>query len=161
MTSLQRYLRFHGAVVIFTVLLLGWWFVFFETQGDTLLLELEGHDPVGSKERFARLRKAVDIGHMGKDVVGDNQLSRTPLLNDVSSDLQVQKLVYNVETLAPSNIGCSSGRFDPQACHTGFGKEAQKGSVVCRHFDNPVTSRKGEICHSRLDVLLAVVNPGA
>lgn len=43
MTSLQRYLRFHGAVVIFTVLLLGWWFVFFETQGDTLLLELEGH----------------------------------------------------------------------------------------------------------------------
>jgi hypothetical protein len=121
--------------------------------------ELDRDDALGPEQRGDARDKAVQIGHLGEDVVADDQVGHGPLARELRSQLGAEELGERGNALVLGHLGHVEGRLDAENGDALLDEPLEQVAVVARDLDNQAVGRELQPLGDHVDVVAAVGEP--
>ena len=121
--------------------------------------EFQRHHAVVLDQRAQPGREALDIGHVGKDVVPRHQVGAAVSRGDLAAGVGAQELDLGPDAPGPGRFGDVRGRLDAEHRDTRSLEMLQQITVVAGHLGDEAAGRQPETLGHRLRVALRMRDP--
>ncbi len=121
--------------------------------------ELERRGAVGREERRDAGGEVVDVGHLGEDVVPEDEVRVPALAREPRAELRPEELGDRLDTSRDRCLGDVQRRLDPQHGDALREEVLQEIPVVRRELDDEALRPEREPLAHLLDVLPRVLDP--
>ncbi len=122
--------------------------------------DLDGHPPRVGHEGSQPLGEVDDVGHVGEDVVGDDEVGRAvdgP--RSLTPDLLAQERDLGRDALVHRGLGDVRGGLDAEAADAAGDDVLEQVAVVARHLDDEGARAQPQPVHRLVDEPLRVGDP--
>ena len=91
----------------------------------------------------------MEIGHVGENVVGHDEIGLAALGHDPCGERGVEKLCDRLDSSFAGDRGDVDGRLDPEGRDAGAGEVLEQVAVVAGGLDHEAVRAEGQLCDHR------------
>jgi hypothetical protein len=121
--------------------------------------ELDGDNTLGPEQRGDASDEAVQVGHLGQDVVADDQVGHGPLADELRCELGAEELREGGDALLLGHLRHVEGRLDAEDGDALRDEPLEQVAVVAGQLDGQAVGRELQPLGDPLDVVATVGEP--
>ena len=122
--------------------------------------ELDRDDALRREDRLHAGREVVEIGDVGEDVVGDQEVGAAALGGEPIGDLAAEELDHGLDALLARGLGHVGGGLDAQGRDAELDHMLEQVAVVAGELDDEAVGVEAEAVDGRGDRVACVGDPG-
>ncbi len=122
--------------------------------------ELDRDDALRGEDAIHAGGEVVEVGDVGEDVVGDEEVGAAALGGEPVGDRAAEELHDGLDALGAGGLGDVGGGLDAQRRDAQFGHVLEQIAVVARELDDEAVAVEAEAVDGRGDRVARVGDPG-
>ena len=122
--------------------------------------ELDGHHPARLEQAGDPGHEAVEVRHLGQDVVGHHQVGLAPFAGQPAGQLLAEELGQGGDPSFGGHLGHVAGRLDPEHRDPPGDEVLQQVAVVAGQLDDQALGAQPEPLGGQVGVVAGVAHPG-